>query len=181
MSKSKSNGNDDPDTQEIGQFIVLSLGSNVGDRMQYLKQALDALNGIEEITVFDSSSVYETQPVDEPEQEFFLNMVVAARTRFEPKELLKQLKSIEKKLGRKQRKDKGPREIDIDIIFFGDEVIDEPDLKIPHEHFHKRKFVLVPLSHMIPGFMSPVHDKTINDLLKECPDESYIQLHEHII
>ncbi len=91
------------------------------------------------------------------------------------------MKNIEKKLGRKQRKNKGPREIDIDIIFYGDEVIDEPDLKIPHEQFHKRKFVLVPLSHMIPGFMSPAHNKTINDLLKECPDESYIQLYEHMM
>ncbi len=181
MSKSRSHGNDTPEQQKEGQFIVLSLGSNIADRLTYLENALDALDKQPEITVFDKSSVYETQPVDDPDQDLFLNMVVAARTKLSPRKLLQAAKRIEKDLGRKQRRKKGPREIDIDIIFYGDRVIDEPDLKIPHERFHERKFVLVPLSHMIPGFISPIHDETIADLLKVCPDGSLIQLYDHIM
>lgn len=181
MSKSRSNENETPEHQEEGQFIVLSLGSNIADRLAYLESALAALEEQPEITIFDKSSVYETQPVGVPDQDLFLNMVVAARTRLSPQELLQTVKRIEKDLGRKQRREKGPREIDIDIIFYGDKVIDKPDLKIPHERFHERKFVLVPLSHMIPGFISPIHDKTIADLLKECSDGSLIQLYEHIM
>lgn len=181
MSKSKSNENETPEKQSDGQFIVLSLGSNIGDRLTHLENALQKLNEQPDILVFDKSSVYETQPLEDPDQDLFLNIVVAARTKLSPRELLQTVKQLEKDLGRKKRREKGPREIDIDIIFYGDQVIDEPDLKIPHERFHERKFVLVPLSHMIPGFISPIHDKTIANLLKECPDGSLIQLYEHII
>lgn len=177
MSKSKSNENEEV---HEGQFIVLSLGSNIGGRMQFLEDALRALYDESGIHLFDHSAVYETQPVDDVDQPFFLNLVVTGRTELQPGELLRSVKQIEQKLGRKKRRDKGPREIDIDIIFYGDEVIDEPDLKIPHPQFQRRKFVLVPLIEMIPGFISPVHDKPIAELLDSCPDESYIQLYEHL-
>jgi len=177
MSKSRSNGNG---AAGEGQFIVLSLGSNIGDRLQFLKEAIAALENTRGIQIFEHSSVYETQPVDDTDQDFFLNLVVTGRTSLPPPGLLQAVKQIEQDLGRKKRPDKGPREIDIDIIFYGNEVIDEPELQIPHPRFQRRKFVLVPLIEMIPGFISPMHDQSVTELLEQCPDESYIQLYEHL-
>lgn len=148
--------------------------------MDYLHQAIDGMAHLEEIDVVKTSAIYETQPLEVTDQEKFLNMIAEVKTTLEPTQLLKSLKKLEKKLGRKKRRAKGPREIDIDIVFYGQAVMDEPDLTIPHEKFHQRKFVLFPLRHLAPEFRSPREEKTVTELLHECPDKSYIHLHGHL-
>jgi len=111
----------------------------------------------------------------------FLNMAVAGSTCANPSDLLRDIKSIEKVMGRKERKKNGPREIDIDIIFYGDEIVEQPGLQIPHPALDERKFVLLPLNDLAPGFISPAHDKSISQLLRECPDDSYIHPFEKMI
>jgi len=148
--------------------------------MHFLQQAMEAMAQTDAISVQRTSAVYETQPLEEAEQDKFLNMVAEVETSLEPAGLLKRLKKIEKDLGRKKRKSKGPREIDIDIVFYGQSVLEQTDLTIPHEKLHQRKFVLFPLSHLAPEFQSPREGKTVAELLHECPDESYIHLYGHL-
>jgi len=161
--------------------VYLSLGTNVGDRLHWLEKAVNALREEEGISVDELSSVFETQPLELEDQPLFLNMVVACSTSLAPEELLDAVKDIETRLGRVKRRPKGAREIDIDIILYGEVVIESDHLSIPHPRFHERKFVLVPLSHIAPELESPVHGKTVTELLDECPDDSYIHLYEHLM
>ncbi|MDP2642632.1 MAG: 2-amino-4-hydroxy-6-hydroxymethyldihydropteridine diphosphokinase [Candidatus Peregrinibacteria bacterium] len=121
----------------------LSLGSNLGDRDDFLKKAISAIKKTEKI--IKKSKIYETSPVGHKDQGDFLNMVIKIETLLTPQKLLEKLMEIEKKLGRERRIKNGPRTIDIDILTFGNTIVDEPNLKIPHPRMHERKFVLVPL------------------------------------
>jgi len=160
--------------------VLLSMGSNVGDRRQHLEDAVDALTSHDNVTLQNCSAIFETQPLEDENQDFFLNMLVAAQTTLEPEDLLAELKRIESSLGRKKRRVNGPREIDIDIAFYGESVYQSETLTIPHAKVHERKFVLIPLSHLQPEFVCPDCEKSVTELLRECPDESYIQLYGHI-
>ncbi|MCF7805499.1 MAG: 2-amino-4-hydroxy-6-hydroxymethyldihydropteridine diphosphokinase [Candidatus Marinimicrobia bacterium] len=177
MSRSKSN---DHENEPEEAPVFLSLGSNVGERMEYLRRAVESMKESDDMTVQGESAVYETEPVEVEDQDRFLNMVARISTELEPKELLECLKEIEQDLGRKHRRDKGPREIDIDILFYGHRTVDSADLKIPHERLQDRKFVLFPLSQLAPDFMSPTHKKSVAELLHDCQDKSYIHLHGHL-
>ena len=129
--------------------IFLGLGSNLGDRKRFLDEALAALPGCG-ITIDTVSSIYETSPVGVTDQPDFLNMVVEVTTELSARQLLEAIKGIEKDLGRTSGPRWGPRVIDIDLLLYGDEVIDEPDLVVPHPELFSRQFVLDPLREIAP-------------------------------
>ena len=154
-------------TSILQEFVYLSLGSNLGDRAAHLRAAVERLS--EAGTVKATSSFYETEPVDFRDQPWFLNCVVALETGKTPRELLAHALAIEEKMGRRRTRDKGPRTIDIDILLYGDRVIDEPGLKIPHLAMQERRFVLEPLAEIAPEAFHPVLKKTALELLVELP------------
>ena len=127
----------------------LALGSNEGDRLSTLQRAVDLLDGAAGITIRRSSRIYETEPVGGPPQPDFLNAVVEARTSLDARELLEACHRVERSLGRERVVRWGPRTIDIDILTYGRERIDEPDLVIPHPRMHERGFVLAPLLELV--------------------------------
>lgn len=144
--------------------VYLGLGSNLGNRQDNLDKALAFLE--QRLRVERISSVYETEPVGNINQPRFLNLVCQAYTKLSPTELLTLAKSIESKLGRALNKPNAPRPIDIDILFYGEQVIKTPELVIPHPRLTERAFVLIPLNEIAPDLVHPVAGKTIKELLK---------------
>jgi 2-amino-4-hydroxy-6-hydroxymethyldihydropteridine diphosphokinase len=144
--------------------VHLSLGSNVGDRLEHLRAALAALAGRDRTHVGAFSRAYETEPVGEVQQSRFLNMAVEIETVLEPLELLDCIKGIETGLGRQPGVRWGPRTIDIDIVLWGAERIDTDRLTVPHKEFRKRAFVLEPLAEIAPEAVDPCTGKTIAEL-----------------
>ncbi len=144
--------------------VFLSLGSNMGDRLNYLERAFNELAANPQITIVDQSSVYETKPVGYLDQDDFLNMVVAIATRLSPHELLDYIQEVELRLGRKRDKHWSPRTIDIDILIFGEEIIEDERLTIPHKLMHERVFVLLPLYEIYQGPIPGV-EQTIPNLI----------------
>lgn len=128
----------------------LGLGSNLGDRLANLQRAVEFLAGQPGVTIVRSSRVYETDPVGGPPQPDFLNAVVEVETSLSPRELLTACREAEEAVLRVRDERWGPRTIDIDILTFGDDVIDEPDLTVPHPRMHERGFVLAPLLELDP-------------------------------
>ncbi|MGH2758744.1 MAG: 2-amino-4-hydroxy-6-hydroxymethyldihydropteridine diphosphokinase [Actinomycetota bacterium] len=128
-----------------GSRVFVGLGSNVGDRLAFLKAAVAALRATPGVEVARTSSVYETDPVGAEDQPMFLNAVAEVRTELPPADLLGRLKQIEADVGRTPGQDWGPREIDLDLLMYDDEMIDEGDLEVPHPEMAHRSFVLVPL------------------------------------
>jgi 2-amino-4-hydroxy-6-hydroxymethyldihydropteridine diphosphokinase len=127
----------------------LGLGSNEGDRLALLQDAVDLLSRHEGVRVTASSRVYATDPVGGPPQEEYLNAVVRVETTREPYGLLDACREVENALGRERLERWGPRTIDVDVLTYGDRVIDEPDLQVPHPRMHERGFVLVPLLELV--------------------------------
>jgi 2-amino-4-hydroxy-6-hydroxymethyldihydropteridine diphosphokinase len=144
----------------------LSLGSNLGDREAHLTEALKRLEAAS-IHIRRRSSVYETEPQDVPDQPWFLNMVVEIETELFPRLMLARIQAIELGMGRKREAAKGPRSIDIDILFIGDFVITTRELQVPHPRLHERRFVLEPLAELAPDLLHPVIGKTIQEMLQE--------------
>ena len=145
-------------------IVYLGLGSNMGDRRNNLNRARDYLS--QRLRVEKVSSVYETEPVGNIEQPRFLNLVCEVYTNLAPMELLSLAKGIERKLGRVPGKSDEPRPIDIDILFYDDQIIETPELVIPHPGLTERAFVLVPLAEIAPELVHPVNGKTIKELIK---------------
>jgi 2-amino-4-hydroxy-6-hydroxymethyldihydropteridine diphosphokinase len=150
-------------------MVYLSLGSNVGNRERNLTQAINQLS--RSGNVLDVSSFYETEPVDFTHQPWFLNCVIALDTEKMPRQFLSSIMKIEQELGRDRRatQPKGPRTIDIDILLFGNSVIELPTLTIPHPAMHQRRFVLEPLAEIAPDLRHPVYKKTIRELCDALP------------
>ena len=139
-------------------ITVLSLGSNVGDRLNYLTLSKTAIqNYLGSILL--SSNIYETEPWGIDNQDSYLNQVVAVQTNQTPNDLLDNIHLIERELGRIRRVHYGPRTIDIDILYYGERIIDIENLKIPHPHIQKRRFILVPLSEILPQMHHPLLKK----------------------
>jgi len=147
--------------------VALALGSNLGDRLEFLRRAKKALASCIDIQAV--SSVYETKPAYVSDQPPFLNAVVFGTTKLEPLALLWTVKDIENELGRTPTFRYGPRVIDIDIIFYGDLVLETPELKIPHVRVQERDFVLRPLSEAAPNWKHPKTGKTASEMLALLP------------
>ncbi|MDQ7081618.1 MAG: 2-amino-4-hydroxy-6-hydroxymethyldihydropteridine diphosphokinase [Aquificota bacterium] len=144
--------------------IFLSLGTNLGDRLGYLLRAVEGLRGLGKVERV--STLYESDPWGYRDQPPFLNCVVLFRTDLKPRDLLTALKDLERSVGRVPRFRWGPREIDIDIVLYGDLVMDSPDLTIPHPRFRERDFVLVPLLELDPEVRDPQTGIPCSEFLK---------------
>ena len=142
----------------------LSLGSNVGDRDAHLARAKERLASAD-IRVTRTSGIYETEPRDVPDQSWFLNQVVEIETSLFPRQLLARLAKIELAMGRVRNQVKGPRTIDIDILFYGAAVVSVPDLEIPHPRLADRRFVLEPLAELAPDLRHPRTRQTVREML----------------
>ncbi len=148
--------------------VYLGVGSNLGSRKINIKKSLNLIETEKEIRIKKQSSFYETKPVGGPKQRDFINAVILIETTHEPRTLLKALKIIENKLGRKDDGPKwGPRVIDLDILAYEQLVIKSDHLSVPHERMHKRFFVLAPFAEISPRFKHPILNKSIKKLLME--------------
>jgi 2-amino-4-hydroxy-6-hydroxymethyldihydropteridine diphosphokinase len=145
--------------------VYLGLGSNLGDRKQNLAQALELMS--KHLVIEKVSSIYETEPVGYKEQPLFLNAVCRISTELNPERLLRLAKKIEAKLGRTPGFLNAPRPIDIDILFYGDEVLNDKKLTIPHPRLVERAFVLMPLAEIAPDLVHPENRKTVKKLLDD--------------
>lgn len=153
----------------------LLLGSNLGNREQYLQQARQALEA-RAGTICAASGIYETAAWGVEDQQAFLNQILKIRTKLEPEALLQAALAAEQDLGRVRLKKWGERVIDIDILFYGNRVLQTEALTIPHPQLHRRHFTLVPLAEIAPDLMHPIFRKTIQQLLDECPDKLEVKL-----
>ncbi len=151
----------------MATLAYLSLGSNLGDRKGNLREAERRLGAIGRIAAV--SSFYETEPVEFTEQPWFLNCAVALETERTPQNLMTAILGIEKDMGRQRVQKKGPRVIDIDILLFGNAVLDSAEVTIPHPAMHERRFVLEPLAEIAPEARHPVLNKTIRELRDALP------------
>lgn len=157
--------------------VFLGLGSNLGQRLSYLRAAIEKICELPATRLLNFSSVYESTPVGYARQPNFLNMVVKMGTQFSPGEFLEQLQLIEKELGRVRKFRWGPRVIDIDILYWDKIVLETNSLSIPHPAAQERKFVLAPLREIAPEFQLPPNNRTASELLEQLPDGSSVELY----
>ena len=156
----------------------LLIGSNVGNRVNNIETATNLLE--QQIgKIIKSSSVYETDAWGNTSQPDFLNQAILIETRLNAHKCMQQIFSIENKMGRVRIKKNDPRIIDVDILFFNDEIINEQDLIVPHPQIQNRKFVLIPMNELSPGFIHPVLNQTIGNLLSTCADPLQVRLLGH--
>src|SRR5579863_719447 len=146
--------------------VYLALGSNVGDRETHLARARERLS-TDDTRILRVSAIYETEPRDFPDQAWFLNQVVEVETNLFPKQLLARVQKIELALGRLPTRPKGPRTIDIDILLYGDTILSNPGLEIPHPRLADRRFVLEPLAELAPDLRHPRTNATIREMLAQ--------------
>jgi 2-amino-4-hydroxy-6-hydroxymethyldihydropteridine diphosphokinase len=158
----------DQKAARMDYIAYLGLGSNIGDRVANLMSAIQSLGKLG--TVVSVSPLYETEPVGYADQPWFLNCALALKTYLAPEEVLDATLSIEGEMGRIRTVPKGPRIIDLDILFWGDQVLDTPELTIPHPALHERRFVLAPLEEIAPDFRHPIRRKTVKEMLRELPE-----------
>ena len=156
----------------------LGLGTNIGDRLNYLNQACILLNSYDDITITNKSSIYETKAWGYTEQNDFLNMCIEIKTRLNPQNLLKICNEVEQKLNRETIIRRGPRTIDIDILFFNDIILNNEKLSIPHPRISERAFVLIPLLDLDTNLV--IKNKTIDVYLNSLSSEERGQVKEYI-
>jgi len=147
--------------------VYIGLGSNIGNRKENMRAVYGHIIAIRGIQPVRCSRFYETVPVGGPQQPMFLNAVLEVKTSLAPHELLKRFQRIEDLMGRTRSIKWGPRSIDIDILLYGDEIVDDEQLKIPHPLMHTRLFVLEPFVEIAPNVVHPILQKTILQLYRE--------------
>ncbi len=160
-------------------IVYLSLGSNCGDRIGYIQQATVLLGAVENISVIRTSAFYETEPWNMNSKNWFVNAVVEIKTSLSPEKLLAECKRIEGQLGRKpvQKNVYEDRTIDIDILFYNKDIVNEENLIIPHKYIYLRAFILVPMLELNPDFEHPVLHKTISDLHNDLENPEMVFLY----
>jgi 2-amino-4-hydroxy-6-hydroxymethyldihydropteridine diphosphokinase len=146
------------------KLVYIALGSNLGDRAEHLRQAREQIDA-PDLRLLRASSIYETAPRDVEDQPWFLNQVIECETELFPRRLLARLQKIERAMGRKRRIAKGPREIDLDILLFGEAVVKAPELEVPHPRMAERRFVLEPLAELVPEKKRPGTRRTMREML----------------
>ena len=152
--------------------VFIGIGSNIGNRISYIRKAIYYLKQISNTTILKLSSIYETEPIGEIIQRPFLNAVLELQTSKNPLQLLHSLQKIEQSLGRVRLERWGPRTIDLDILLFGRLSINHPDLVIPHPYLCSRRFALKPLSEIAPDHF--IDDRSVKDVLHACTDDHRI-------
>jgi 2-amino-4-hydroxy-6-hydroxymethyldihydropteridine diphosphokinase len=150
--------------------VLVGLGSNVGDRLGFLQKAVHELERTPGISVTSISCVYETEPVGKKNQPQFLNAAIELSCSVSALQLYERMKEIERLIGRTPTERWGPREIDLDLLYFNDEVIESPMFIVPHRDSSNRRFVLVPLSEIAADFVDPAKKCSVRSLLESCPD-----------
>ena len=160
-------------------IVYLSLGSNYGDRIGYVQQAASLIGASDAVSIVRTSSFYETEPWGMTSDNWFVNAVVEIKTTLTPQNLLELCRRIETQLGRTRPSDGGytDRTIDIDILFYNKDIINEDNLVIPHKYLHLRAFTLVPLLELIPNFEHPVIHKTISQLHNDLENPEMVFLY----
>ena len=160
-------------------IVYLSLGSNKGDRIGYVQQAASLIGADEGITIVRTSAFYETEPWNMNTGTWFVNAIVEVKTKYTPHQLLDVCQRIEKQLGRehKTHNDYEDRTIDIDILFYNKDVIDEENLKIPHKYVHLRAFNLVPMMELNSDFEHPILHKTIVEMHNDLENPEMVFLY----
>ena len=153
----------------------LGLGSNLGNREEYLSEAVKHISALPETELIQCSNIYETEPVGDTEQGDFLNAAVEIATGLVPEQLHHALKELEQQLGRRERRRWGPREIDIDILYYGSSIVRTDELNLPHPERSRRKFVLEPLSAIAPEFIDPETGMSVRQMLQRCEDRASVR------
>lgn len=163
-------------TFEKKEFFLLSIGSNLGDRIQNIDRAIKMLSNTYRIEIVRVSSFYETEPFGFTDQPWFVNVAVSGYSTLSAFEFFDYCKLIERTIGRQPRPKWREREIDIDIIFYGKQNIDAFHLQVPHKSMAERRFVLIPAVEIHPEYLHPKLNKTLIQLLNECKDKSKVLL-----
>ena len=161
------------------ETIFIGFGSNVGDRVDFCDRAVTLLSLLPHSRLQGVSLLYETEPVRDridPGEGWFLNGVVQLETDIAPRSLLTTLQEIERALGRDDDNRSGPRTIDLDILFYGEHVIKEPGMTIPHPRLHQRRFVLMPMNELDPLWIHPTLHRSVAQLLTEAKDQTQVHL-----
>ena len=161
-------------------IAYLSLGSNKGDRIGYVQQAASLIGGLDNVSIIRTSAFYESEPWGMTSETWFVDAVVEVKTSLTPQELLDACLRIESQLGRERDEAKEgytDRTIDIDILFYGKEIINEANLVVPHKYLHLRAFTLVSLLELIPDFEHPVLHKSIADLHSDLENPEMVFLY----
>jgi len=168
--------------EKLSRFTLstayISIGSNLGNRLEYIREAIRRIEQSKEIKISKASPVYETQPAEYKDQPWFLNMVLELETSLEPLNLLEILLEIEGQMGRKRTRRYGPRNIDLDLLLYDDLVLNSDKLTLPHPRMHERGFVLVPLVEIAPQVVHPLLKKNVEKLLEDLTTDSVSEKNE---
>jgi 2-amino-4-hydroxy-6-hydroxymethyldihydropteridine diphosphokinase len=159
----------------MGHTAYIGIGSNLGDKFHYYEEAISEILKTDRHRLLAKSSLFKTQPVGDPSQDWFINGVIKIETDLEAHDLLQTLKTIESHLGRSRTLKWGPRTIDLDILFFDDVEIHTEELQIPHPLIQDRQFVLVPLAEIDPNLIHPVLKKTIQEFLENLEEDQGVE------
>ncbi len=160
-----------------GIICFVGVGSNMDDPAEQSLKALERVSGTDGVKLLRRASLYRTEPIGSPDQDWFINTIVEIRTVLTARELLMALQDIENSMGRIRNEKWGPRTIDLDILLYGQEVIQEKDLCIPHPELHKRRFILEPLCEIAPYVIHPAFGVSVRGLMDRLEDKSIVNIY----